>query len=213
MAAADEMTKALNGESFDYDTPLQTGAIHYPGTQMPGESGNSVIFAHSSYYTNDGGRYKTIFGKIIELDAGEEVWVYKKNSAGEYDRMRFVVEVSKEISPTDVEILLPRAGKNLSLFTCTPIGGITGRWYVSARLVEDSASMLPGATLSTSMKVKINRAMLGFKRKVDTFSNEARLKALATVAYRIELAETKYEDNAEVLDILRYIELKLAQML
>jgi len=182
MAAANEMTKALNGESFDYDTPLQTGAIHYPGTQMPGESGNSVIFAHSSYYTNDGGRYKTIFGKIIELDAGEEV-------------------------------LLPKSGKNLSLFTCTPIGGITGRWYVSARLVEDSASMLPGSTLSTSMKVKINRAMFGFKKKVNTLSNEARLKALATVAYRIELAEAKYEGNERILDILKYIELKLAMML
>ena len=213
MAAADEMTKALNGESFDYDTPLQTGAIHYPGTQMPGESGNSVIFAHSSYYTNDGGRYKTIFGKIIELDAGEEVWVYKKNSAGEYDRMRFVVEVSKEISPTDVEILLPRAGKNLSLFTCTPIGGITGRWYVSARLIEDTSSVTPTLNVSSSMKVKINRAMFAFKKKVNTFSDEARLEAIATVAYRIELARTKYADNEKVMDILTYLEMKLAMAL
>lgn len=213
MAAANEMTKALNGETFDYDTPLQTGALHYPGTQMPGEAGNSVIFGHSSYYTNDGGRYKTIFGKIIELDAGEEIWVYKKNSAGEYDRMRFIVETSKEISPTDVEILLPKSGKNLSLFTCTPIGGITGRWHVSARLVEDSSTTLSTLDISSSMKVKINRAMYAFSKKIDTLSDEARHLALATVAYRIELAEAKYEGNDSVLDILMYIKLKLAMML
>ena len=213
MAAADEMTKALNGETFDYDTPLQTGALHYPGTQMPGEAGNSVIFGHSSYYNNDGGRYKTIFGKIIELDAGEQVWVYKKNSDGEYDRMAFVVETSKEISPTDVEILLPKAGKNISLFTCTPIGGITGRWYVSARLIEDDSSEVSTLNISSSMKVKINRAMYAFKKKANTLSDEARLKAIATVAYRIDLAKTKYTGNEEVMDILTYIELKLAMML
>ena len=213
MAAADEMTKALNGETFDYDTPLQTGALHYPGTQMPGEAGNSVIFGHSSYYNNDGGRYKTIFGKIIELDAGEQVWVYKKNSDGEYDRMAFVVETSKEISPTDVEILLPKSGKNISLFTCTPIGGITGRWYVSARLIEDSSSEVTTLNVSSSMKVKINRAMYAFEKRVNTFSDAARLKAIATVAYRIELAEAKYEGNTKILDILQYIKLRLASTL
>ena len=180
---------------------------------MPGEAGNSVIFGHSSYYTNDGGRYKTIFGKIIELDNGEEVWVYKKNSDGEYERMRFVVETSKEIATTDVEILLPRSGKNITLFTCTPIGGISGRWYVSARLVEDSSVEAPMLDVSSSMKRKIDRAMSALDSKLSTFAEANRLRAIATVASRIDAAEVKYADDQKVLDILRYIELKLAMIL
>jgi LPXTG-site transpeptidase (sortase) family protein len=81
-----------------------------------------VIFGHSSYYKNDNGRYKTHFQKIIELEEGEEVWVYKKSENGEYIKYRYKTTKSYEVKANDVSVLDPGIGKNLTLFTCTPIG-------------------------------------------------------------------------------------------
>ncbi len=212
-SSAEEAAKAISGSAFNYSIPLQSGVAHYPGTQKPGETGTSVIFGHSSDYKANPGRYKTIFWKIIELDLGEEIWIYAKNTDGAYERMRFVVDTSREISPSKTDVLLPKAGKNLTLLTCTPIGWISGRWHVNAKLVEANTSTFQYPNISLKHKFKINVAMNKYATSMSDKTDEERRMILATIAYRIEMLQTKYADNQYALDLLEYIKIKVAEML
>ena len=76
-------TALLNGENIDFNKYLRNGALEYPGTSTNdyGQIGNKVIFGHSSYFAHDHGRYKTHFQKIIELNAGEQVRIFRKTTS------------------------------------------------------------------------------------------------------------------------------------
>lgn len=125
----------------------------YPGTHNSGYGsiGNTVIFGHSSYFKSDSGRYKTHFQKIIELEAGEEIWIYQRQDDGTYRRYRYVTTASYDTKPTDVSVLDPGIGKNLTLFTCTPIGNITGRWIVKAKYIDEEKITLETTLYGTSL--------------------------------------------------------------
>lgn len=130
--------------------------------------------------------------------------------------MRFLVETSREISPSKTDILLPQSGKNLSLFTCTPIGGISGRWHVNATLIEDNvatSSPFDFSNLAFNHKVKINVAMNKYAVALASRTEEEKNLILATFAYRIELMEARYADNQYALDLLQYIKVKVAELL
>mgnify|MGYP000237533943 CR=1 FL=1 len=100
-----------------------------------------VVAGHSSYWNRDAGRYKTVFGNLMELDAGEEVWVYTQSSTEKsgYALHRYRVNASYNTDPTNVSVLLPDGDKKIiTLFTCTPVGGLSGRWIVRGELVEEN---------------------------------------------------------------------------
>lgn len=107
-------------------------------TARPGEVGNTVIAGHSSYFKSAYGRYKTVFSNLAELDTGEEVWVYWKSpETGAITLYRYTVRSSYNTEPSNTQILLPGTGNSrITLFTCTPIGGIAGRWIVEAELIH-----------------------------------------------------------------------------
>jgi LPXTG-site transpeptidase (sortase) family protein len=129
----------ISWREIDVNKYLKWWALAYPGTWVDGygKAGNKVIFGHSSYFKKDNGRYKTHFQKIIELDAGEQIWVYKKQADGTYKRFIYIVQKAENISPSKVDILNPGTGKNLTLFTCTPIWNLTTRWMVSAKYYDE----------------------------------------------------------------------------
>lgn len=83
-------------ENVNINTYLQKGALKYPGTANYGDNGNAVLIGHSSYFTADKGRYKTVFQAIIGLNQGDAIWVYQKNASGEYERFEYIVETSFE---------------------------------------------------------------------------------------------------------------------
>jgi LPXTG-site transpeptidase (sortase) family protein len=153
--------KLVSGREIDVNKYLKTGVVTYPGTNNAGFGGigNTVIFGHSSYWKSDSGRYKTHFQKIIELEEGEEIWVYKKQEDGTYRRYRYVTTTSSEVKANDVSVLAPGIGKNLTLFTCTPIGGITGRWIVKAKYLDEEKisleNKLYGKLLTSSQNKEI----------------------------------------------------------
>lgn len=55
------------------------------------------------------------------MDAGQEIWIYQKQSNGQYKRYVYQVEKSYNTSKYDIDILKPTQEKILTLFTCTPI--------------------------------------------------------------------------------------------
>ncbi len=112
---------------------IKNTLIHYPGTALPGEYGNSVIFGHSVlpvfYNPKD---YKAIFSTIPTLDKGDKIYL-------NYDGMEFIYEVEKyfEVKPEQVSVLQQKFNEQvLSLITCVPPGTYIKRGVIKGRLMR-----------------------------------------------------------------------------
>ncbi len=116
----------------DIQKALEMGVVHHPGTARPGQAGNFFVTGHSSYYPWAEGDYKTVFARLMELDVGDEYWVYYGG-----DRHRYVITEEKEVRPSDVTVLDQPRGKRLStLMTCTPVGTTLRRLILTAEEVD-----------------------------------------------------------------------------
>ncbi len=112
---------------------LKDSLIQYPGTALPGEYGNTVIFGHSvlpTFYNPKD--YKTIFSLIPTLKKGDKIIL-------DFDGMSFVYEVEDyfEVKPEEIDILEQHFDRQtLSLVTCVPPGTYLRRGILRARLVK-----------------------------------------------------------------------------
>lgn len=129
-----EYNNFINGWEEDFHETLKTGSVEIPWTSLNGygEIWNKVIAWHSSYFKNSNARYKTHFQKIIWMEKNEEIWIYEKNAEWKYTRYVYKVRASYNTKDTDIEAIKPTENSVLTLFTCTPIWGVTGRWIVKA---------------------------------------------------------------------------------
>ncbi len=122
---------AIGGEE------LSDSLIQYPGTALPGQIGNAVIFGHSvlpSFY--DPKNYLTIFSTLPTLVEGDIITI-------NYDGItyKYQVEQKYEVEPTDIQILSQDESDSfLSLVTCVPPGLQTRRLIVKARIVPVHSS-------------------------------------------------------------------------
>ena len=112
---------------------LMKSLIQYPGTALPGQYGNTVVFGHSvlPQFFNPK-NYKTIFSTLPTLIKGDEILI-------DFDGVLYRYEVFelREVLPDDVSVLEQRHNAEyLSLITCVPPGTYLRRLIVSARLVS-----------------------------------------------------------------------------
>jgi len=115
----------------DIQEALKSGAVHYPGTAIPGQRGNVFITGHSSYYLWDPGKYKDVFALLHNMEIGDEVFVVYNQQ-----KFRYVVEEKKVIKPNEVDVLKQTADKRLTLMTCTPIGTALNRLIIVAKQAD-----------------------------------------------------------------------------
>lgn len=208
---SEEYTQLVSGQTPDVNEYLKTGALLYPGTSRNGfgEIGNKVIFWHSSYWKHDDGRYKTEFQKIIEMDEEEEIWIYEKNSDGEYERYRYKVRITYPIEADNTYPLQPSIGKNLTLVTCTPVGWITGRRVVSAKFIDEEKegleTYLYGDDLSFEYKAKIQK----FINKLNQYDEEEK-KELILKLYKALLKFENTKAGEKFVTAISYLKLKIA---
>ncbi len=116
---------------------LDRGTVHYPGTQLPGESGlnfnsNVVILGHSASNYFAPGSYKSVFSNLEDLNLGELILV-------NYDRTQYIYKIygKQVIKPTQTEFL--DAGKynnTLTLITCHPPGSSKKRLVILAQQIN-----------------------------------------------------------------------------
>lgn len=112
---------------------LSKSLIHYPGTALPGQYGNAVIFGHSvlPQFFNPK-NYKTIFSTLPNLEKDNEILV-------DFDGVvyRYRVIQMAEIFPEDISVLEQHYdGEYLNLITCVPPGTYLRRLVVKAKLVR-----------------------------------------------------------------------------
>jgi len=107
--------------------------VHYPGTALPGEYGNTVIFGHSVlpiFYNPR--NYETIFSKIPTLEKGDKINIY-------FDGVEYIYQVEDyfEVDPENVQVLEQHFNEQtLSLVTCVPPGTYKKRGIIKARLIR-----------------------------------------------------------------------------
>ena len=113
---------------------LGKSLIHYGGTGIPGEYGNTVIFGHSTLPqlfkgTND---YHTVFATLPTIKIGSDISVT-------YDGVEYRYRVFDKVvvDPTDLTPLEQRFDDSyLTLVTCVPPGTYLYRLNVKAKLVR-----------------------------------------------------------------------------
>ena len=112
---------------------LGVSLVHYGGTALPGEYGNTVVFGHSTlpqFYNPKS--YKTIFSTLPTLKEGDEIDIA-------YDGISYVYKVFEMFvsEPSDLSALEQRFDDSyLTLITCVPPGTYWQRLHVRAKLVR-----------------------------------------------------------------------------
>lgn len=124
-------------EEKDVQAGLERGVVHYATTPNPGETGNAVIFGHSSGNILNKGKYKFAFILLKSLEKDDTFIIQK-------DGKRYVYKVyNKHVtSPTDISVLDPTdRAATVTLITCDPPGTSTNRLIIQAeQIFPDPAS-------------------------------------------------------------------------
>lgn len=111
-----------------YIPVLYKGVAHAKGSALPGEFGNTYIFAHSTDTFYNVGRYNAVFYLIGKLEKGDEIDIYYKGE-------KIVYEVTeKKVVGADAVKYLGKLGEwnTLTLQTCYPPGTTLKRLVVVA---------------------------------------------------------------------------------
>ncbi len=119
---------------------LDKSLIQYPGTAMPGQVGEPVIFGHSilrQFYNpseKNPRRYISIFSKIMTLSKGDKIYITFDNV-----KYTYVVKQKRVVKPEDTSILEQvYNSRGLRLITCTPEGTTLERGIVDAEIVANN---------------------------------------------------------------------------
>lgn len=118
------------------DKELLTGAVRYPTSAKLGETGNVVLFGHSSYLPVVVNKAYKTFNEIQKLHEGDLITVYASSTVYIYA----VKSVSKESVNDNKPIPLSITGKELTLVTCNSFATKSDRFVVVADFVESHAS-------------------------------------------------------------------------
>ena len=105
---------------------LQHAVGHLPETALPGEWGNVVLAGHRDSF----------FRPLRNIQSGDAITL--KTSGGD---LRYEVESTSVVPPSDVQVLEPSSGRTLTLITCFPfyyVGPAPNRFVVRARQVGRS---------------------------------------------------------------------------
>lgn len=113
---------------------LGKSLIHYGGTGLPGDYGNTVIFGHSTLPQFFRGirEYKSIFSTLPTIKIGANI-----NITYDGVEYRYVVTEKVVVEPTDLSPLEQHFDDAyLTLVTCVPPGTYLYRLNVKAKLVR-----------------------------------------------------------------------------
>ena len=128
--------KIQNAEVMVAGDDLSVSLVHYGGTALPGEYGNTVIFGHSTlpqFYNPK--NYKTIFSLLPSLKTGDEI-----NIAYDGISYKYTVYDLAVTGPSDLSALEQRFDDSyLTLVTCVPPGTYWQRLHVFAKLNRPSS--------------------------------------------------------------------------
>ena len=105
-----KISKSLNitqGEfKNDRWTVAENGVSYLSSSSLPGDHGNSVIYGHN---------LNNIFGRLYEVKNDDYLYVVLNNG----QIVKYKVFETKQIKPTDIEILNETKDNRLTIYTCS----------------------------------------------------------------------------------------------
>jgi LPXTG-site transpeptidase (sortase) family protein len=114
------------------DALLQNGPARYVKSAMLGESGNMIIFAHSSHLPIVHNQMFKAFNRIPELSAGDSITIVGDDGKN----YLYSVDEVRKADATDATIdLSPKQGTKLTLVTCDTLTGKSARFILTADFV------------------------------------------------------------------------------
>ena len=113
----------VQGDGWDQ---LKKGVGQHIGTPNPGQAGNMVLSAHNDVFGE-------IFRDLDKLKPGDPIILYTNLRTYTY-----VVQQSRQVEPTQVEVMAPTQEPIVTLISCYPYLVDDKRFVVSARLQEQS---------------------------------------------------------------------------
>jgi sortase A len=113
-------------------TTLGLSAGHIPGTALPGHTGNIAIAAHRD----------TLFRALAKVESKDVIRLDDPNGTFSF----YEVASTKVVKPTDMSVIQPHGGQELTLVTCYPfnyVGSAPERFIVTARpMAAESAPVI-----------------------------------------------------------------------
>jgi sortase A len=103
---------------------IDAGPAHWPGTAEFGSWGNVVLAGHRSTHSSP-------FLRVAELAPGDEIIL--ADTSGTYT---YHVTSTEVVPNTALWIKDQHAGRDLTIFTCHPIGSAAQRFVVHAQLMS-----------------------------------------------------------------------------
>ncbi len=109
----------INATVSTVDTDLSQHLVHFPGTAVPPNKGNAVIFGHSTLpQLYDPKNYKTIFANIHTLSVGDKILVTTNNTLYTYIISKLTIVDAEDTS----YLTQQTSDSSLTIVTCTPPG-------------------------------------------------------------------------------------------
>ncbi len=117
-------------EKTEYMAALKQGLAHAAGTSLPGQSGDTYIFGHSTDYEWNISAWNALFYNLKELTVGDKVYVWYQGMPKIYQ-----VTETKILEPNDTSFINSDGPERLLLQTCYPPGTAAKRLVVFAQPV------------------------------------------------------------------------------
>ena len=122
--------------SAEYQKSLTQGVAHAKGTALPGDIGNTFLFAHSSDNFYNANRYNSVFYLLNKVENDDKFYLVKDKELYEYSVSEKVI-----VDPDQVQYLTDTSGtEQATLMTCWPPGTTLQRLIIVGNL--DSVSKL-----------------------------------------------------------------------
>lgn len=117
--------------TIDYD--LSSHLVDYGGTAIPPDTGNAVIFGHSTLpQWFDPTNYKAIFATAYKLNLGDKIFATVSGVTYQY-----VIDNITVVNPDNTSIFNQDVKNSyITLVTCTPPGTTWKRLIIKARLTK-----------------------------------------------------------------------------
>ncbi len=130
------------------ENDLEDGVVHYPTTGLPGQSGNTAYFGHSSNNIFNKGKYKFAFVLLHTLVNGDTFYLA-------YNGKLYVYQVISHtiVDPSNVGVLNAVAGQTATatLITCDPPGTSLHRLVVVGKQISPDPAGNTAATATVAV--------------------------------------------------------------
>lgn len=100
---------------------IENGASYFNQSPLPGEKGNSIIYAHN---------WNNLFGPLVSVKPGDEVNVTYADGSTK----KFEIEYVSVVAPSESTIVAPSKDVRITLYTCT--GFLDSKRFVAVAVLK-----------------------------------------------------------------------------